>query len=101
MNNNFIIGIFSGFIFSIFLLGSIFNFGFSSFCVSSPPLETTKNTGCRLYMNQNPVCGNWSSFNVTWHGVSKYFSEFIVDDYKCTDEACARIACSCPDLSNQ
>ena len=81
----------------IVLLGlvALYFIGFNPFSVTSA-LEATKSTGCRLYMNQNPVCGDWTLFNVTWQGTIKNFDIFMVDDYKCADEACARRACSCP-----
>ena len=89
----------------IVLLGlvALYFIGFNPFSTTTA-LDSTKNSGCRVWMNANPACGSWptdgsggfAAINVTWQGVSKYFSEFMVDDYKCADAACARRACSCP-----
>ena len=81
----------------IVLLGlvALYFIGFNPFSVTTA-LDATKNTGCRLYMLQNPVCGNWSEVNVTWQGNETAFNTFMKDSYKCADESCTRRACGCP-----
>ena len=86
----------------IVLLGlvALYFIGFNPFSVTSA-LEATKNQGCRLWMNLNPVCGEWptdtpTEINVTWQGTSMNFNDFMTTYYKCGDVGCARRACNCP-----
>ena len=81
----------------IVLLGlvALYFIGFNPFS-NTTALNAAKSSGCRLYMNQAPACSNWTAFNVTWQGTSTEFDTFMVDSYKCADEACARTQCNCP-----
>ena len=81
----------------IVLLGlvALYFLGFNPFSMTTA-LESAKSTGCRVYLNQATPCSNWALVTVTWQGTSKTFDTFMVDDYKCVDETCARRACNCP-----
>ena len=87
----------------IVLLGlvALYFVGFSPFSATTAQ-ESAKNTGCRTFMHQDPVCNDPSDsgVNVTYpSGVIRSLQNFTVTYYGCAslnDYDCARRVCGCP-----
>ena len=86
----------------IVLLGlvALYFIGFNPFS-GSVGIESVKNQGCRLLLNQNPPCSN-TAITVNWQGNPAYsFKTFMAENYGCgavdaPDDTCIRQRCTCP-----
>jgi len=84
----------------IVLLGlvALYFVGFSPFSATTAQ-ESAKNTGCRDYLHQSPVCSNSSDVALLYPGnTSRTLQNFTEKYYGCTstDEDCTRRICGCP-----